>query len=242
MNKFKVGDFIKGTKNSPYHITNENMYLGEVTQVDKCGNINVKILNHKYKHRIGERYPLLCSKYFKLAFPADNYEIRIYCDGNKVIAENTITGEKGVARCCPEDEFDFDYGAKLALRRLTAAQVGDKVKIVADNCFHRFENGTILTIDSVEERKTLHRYHPKENKDVWITEYDFVKCTEKDLLYNGKVVCIETPFSDKLTVGKIYTFTDGYLTFDNGERTMTRYRSFEDLTKRFKAKFLEVVE
>ena len=45
-------------------------------------------------------------------------DIRIYRKGRETIAFNAITGEKGFARCHPDDEFDPDYGAWLAMVRL----------------------------------------------------------------------------------------------------------------------------
>ena len=44
--------------------------------------------------------------------------ILIYRDGLKVIAEDDNTGKTGIAKCKPQDEFDFYTGAKLALERL----------------------------------------------------------------------------------------------------------------------------
>lgn len=44
--------------------------------------------------------------------------IVIYRKNNQVIALDKRTGEKAVARCCPEDTFDFEVGAKLAFSRL----------------------------------------------------------------------------------------------------------------------------
>lgn len=44
--------------------------------------------------------------------------IVIFRKGNQVTALDKATGEKGVARCCPEDTFDFKTGAKLAFERL----------------------------------------------------------------------------------------------------------------------------
>lgn len=241
MKNFKVGDIVKGVKNAPYSITNEHMTKGKVVEVRPSGAIGVRCIEHDTdKFSIGVTYEVLDPNYFELV--ESKPEIRIYRKGKKVIAENTETGEKGIARCCPEDEFDFEYGARLALRRLTAAKVGDKVRIIADSCSHRFENGTILTIDSVEEMKTLHRYHPKENKRIWITEHDFVKCTEEDVLYNGKVVCIETHLKYGLTVGKTYEFKNGTLTYDNGEKSFYKCESFEDVENHFHSKFIEVVE
>lgn len=48
-----------------------------------------------------------------------NKHVVIYVDGNKVVAR---CGDKeGVARCHPDDDFDFYIGAKLALERLEEA-------------------------------------------------------------------------------------------------------------------------
>ena len=50
------------------------------------------------------------------------YSINISTDGNKVIAINEETGKNGVARCHPDDEFNFYTGAKIALARLEEAE------------------------------------------------------------------------------------------------------------------------
>lgn len=44
--------------------------------------------------------------------------IVIYSKDNKVVALNKATGKEGVARCAPEDTFNFETGAKLAFKRL----------------------------------------------------------------------------------------------------------------------------
>ena len=44
--------------------------------------------------------------------------IIIYQDGRNVVALDKITGKKGIARCNPEDKFDFYIGADLAYDRL----------------------------------------------------------------------------------------------------------------------------
>ena len=49
-----------------------------------------------------------------------NKRVIIGVDGNKVIAR--CGGKEGVARCHPDDKFDFYVGAKLALERLEEAE------------------------------------------------------------------------------------------------------------------------
>ena len=45
--------------------------------------------------------------------------IVIYQEDRKVIAQDIQTGKTGVARCHPDDKFDFYYGVGLAIERLT---------------------------------------------------------------------------------------------------------------------------
>lgn len=66
MNKFKVGDFVKGKINEKYTITNEDMIKGKVIKVYQNGLIDIKIIEHKHKEEQGEIYKLLESKYFDL--------------------------------------------------------------------------------------------------------------------------------------------------------------------------------
>ena len=49
-----------------------------------------------------------------------NKRVVINVDGNKVIAH--CGDKKGVARCHPDDDFDFYTGAKLALERLEESE------------------------------------------------------------------------------------------------------------------------
>ena len=51
--------------------------------------------------------------------PKVHSSIAVYQEGRKVIAFDTQTGKTGVARCHPDDKFDFYYGAGLAIERLT---------------------------------------------------------------------------------------------------------------------------
>lgn len=105
--------------------------------------------------------------------------IVIYRDGNTVVAVNKNTHEKAIARCHPDDEFDFGIGAKIALERLTEKdteptpkeepptfKVGDMVK-VRDNLIldKKYGNVTLkeymltkcpLTVVNIESNGSLH--------------------------------------------------------------------------------------
>lgn len=47
-------------------------------------------------------------------------KVTVYREGKKVIAIDEASGKTGVARCHPEDRFDFFIGAEIALTRLKA--------------------------------------------------------------------------------------------------------------------------
>lgn len=74
MSKFKVGDKVKGTKQSSeaYMITNEDMLLGEITHIYEYRNgIDIKVLKHKDKENEGREFYCNAFKdsYFKLVQP-----------------------------------------------------------------------------------------------------------------------------------------------------------------------------
>lgn len=93
--------------------------------------------------------------------------IVIFRKDREVIALDKSTGKKAVAKCSPEDTFDFKVGAKLAFERLMTTskivkqdkyKVGDKVKIVdkfTPDCHPNSEGrmnkylGTVMTIEKV---------------------------------------------------------------------------------------------
>ena len=64
------------------------------------------------------------SRYAEELVPV-NECIVIYRKDNKVIALDKTTGKTGIAKCSPEDEFDFGIGAKLAFERLTGTNTGE---------------------------------------------------------------------------------------------------------------------
>lgn len=51
--------------------------------------------------------------------------IVVYRKDSKVIALDKTTGKTGIAKCSPEDKFDFGIGAKLAFERLTRTNIGE---------------------------------------------------------------------------------------------------------------------
>lgn len=86
--------------------------------------------------------------------------IVIYRKDNKVVALDKATGKEGVARCAPEDTFDFETGAKLAFKHLVGEdtavdpvkpeepkfKVGEYVKVVGESWGHGFPIGQIVKV------------------------------------------------------------------------------------------------
>ena len=74
--------------------------------------------------------------------PAASDRIVVYIDKkdpSKVVAKDVSTGKTGVAKCSPEDIFDFYTGAKLAMNRLLGVEekveqeieIGDTVEFIS---------------------------------------------------------------------------------------------------------------
>lgn len=82
--------------------------------------------------------------------------IVIYRKDNEVIAHNKVTDEKAVAKCSPDDTFDFETGAKLAFDRLVntvrevrrKAKVGEYVRVLTEDG-HMARAGSIIQVEKV---------------------------------------------------------------------------------------------
>lgn len=159
--KFNVGDQIKPTKDNSYTITGQDMELGVVTYVGKCGMCNdadmkVKILKHKNKNHVGKTFSVQSRAFKKI-----NETIVIYRDDNEVTALDKSTGKKAIARCNPADEFDFYTGAKLAFSRLMGEPVEnqqDKLKIVKCDHYEVGDKVLIRDWDDMEKEFGVDRY------------------------------------------------------------------------------------
>ena len=84
---------------------------------------------------------------------------------NLIIKKNEIAlidehGNEGVAKCHPDDKFDFNTGIVKAMERLKEKQneihVGDYVEIVDSGCSYTQYNAWILK--NVEDKKLLVKY------------------------------------------------------------------------------------
>ncbi len=155
--KFKVGDLVRGCKGAPYVITNVKMLVGKVIKVHNDDFIEIKILKHLHEYNVNDIYSVR-SEYFKHI----NYEIRIFQDGKKIIAKNETDNNVGIAKCNPEDEFDFNTGAKLAFDRLMEKydpiNVGDTVFICCTGKMYTTNIGWVMNNVTNDELKLRYDY------------------------------------------------------------------------------------
>lgn len=170
--KFNVGDIIKGGQRSGYHysMTDERMTKAVVTKVyeDKTKDIEIKVLEHDNKQYIGEKYQV-CSAYFDLVKckkEKSRKPIVIYNRDKEVIAVDKNTGKKAIARCCTEDTFDFETGAKIAFERLLSdpddIAIGDTVRVI--NTGALYTTNVDKVIEMTNNKKVLARYAYGDSK------------------------------------------------------------------------------
>lgn len=128
MAKFKVGDIVRGNKRASnyYNITGEGS-VSKVVAVDEFGAMRIRVITpcKGEEGTEGNTFNVRCA-YFDLvkakALIPDKNDIGsifIRREGKRVIAR---CGKiKGVASCNPIDDFDYEVGAALALKRLFEA-------------------------------------------------------------------------------------------------------------------------
>lgn len=117
MSKFKVGDKVRildGSKIKNYlggWILKMGRHVGEVHEISNVEHLSSYSTNYRLEgvaYVWDERGLERCG----------NETIVIYRKDNEVIALDKRTGKKAIAKCSPEDTFDFNVGSKLAFDRL----------------------------------------------------------------------------------------------------------------------------
>lgn len=115
MRKFVVGERYKvGGKHD------ETGNIIEITRVDS-GRCYYKTVKGKASKASAESFDEGSSFAKNLTLSTGREKVVILRKGNTVTATQYIDGVKvntGVAKCCPEDSFDFGTGAKLASERI----------------------------------------------------------------------------------------------------------------------------
>lgn len=108
---------------------------------------------------VGYGYNLSCSDIYiytdEMLEPVDDAipeKLFIYRNSNKTIAkyykgDKTVTAE---AKCAPEDEFDFEYGAKLAMDRAIEKMKEEEIGYSLVKCVgYRQNREFTFTVDKV---------------------------------------------------------------------------------------------
>lgn len=250
MCKYKVGDKVVVKKN----IACEDRYgmYGEANQecvvtasmAKRAGQVvtisHVRDCGDYHRYYIEEDYWNWVDGMFE-GLAKDPEKIVITHDGKKTTAtlyRENGSKEQATAKCAPEDTFDFNVGAKLAMERLM-----EKVKPVeiagfkiGDRVNYQGNNGTVICfaksgIDNigVEFDKPGIGYHDCSSVTLlagtagskrncrWFVSNQ-LNHGEAPQYYNGKVICIdiEDSLDNSFTVGKIYEIVDGKFKDDSG--------------------------
>lgn len=162
--------------------------------------------------------------------------IVIYRKENSVFALDKSTGKKAEAKCSPEDDFDFNVGAKLAFDRLFGIEkkveepaenklpkVGTRIKIIDAGCGAYGANNKIgvVVADDVESNNGLttpNTYFKVKLEDgvVWKISKKATYNILKSVL-NCKFCVTKKPKLCRLTVGKIYEVKNGRFKDDCGD-------------------------
>lgn len=141
--KFKVGDKVRVVRNE----TDTRAVIGDIGIIKGIRKtfpmyaVEFPIGSTQYHECQGlcgwDRGYWCGEEMLELVEKKPNECIVIYRKDSDVIAFDKRTGKKAVAKCSPDDEFDFNIGAKLAYERLEALEkqdkeikVGDYVKVV----------------------------------------------------------------------------------------------------------------
>ena len=132
--RFKAGDKVRVKKFKERPIDWEiegkmDHLMGKVVEIKgstTCGGYKVYDPKHHCEWIFGET-----------DLEPVNETIVIYRKDREVIAVDKVTGDKAIAKCSPEDTFDFNIGAKLAFDRLMN---GNKENITVEDMRKKLES------------------------------------------------------------------------------------------------------
>lgn len=160
--KFKVGDKVVAKSTARYAYTKDG-WTGKVTQVHSNGHFDAKGEGNPHYNQL---FTGLCDQYFDLVEEKTD-KIVITHDGKTTTAtlyRADGSKEKATAKCAPEDKFDFNVGAKLAMERLMnkievpakfewrvvnrKPRVGDYIRLKTNGGYSFSKPGDVLKIDA----------------------------------------------------------------------------------------------
>ena len=254
--KYKVGDKVK-IHGVTDHRSKYNGIEGTIKSINPNGGSAYFSKTH-YGVKGGEPY-IFYETELAPAKTANNKKIVITTDGKETLArlyEDGKVVKKATAKCSPDDTFDFNVGAKLAFERLTNEkkkpltfreklnqEYPEKLKpSYGGGCY-----GCPKDYGYEEKRYCENRI--EDCAQCWdrvIPENKPKRKEEPPKYYNGKVVCVERGFGcsiplPDITVGKVYTVTDGILVANNNYKSF-RYETLDGICRGLGHKFIPFVE
>ena len=261
--KFKAGDKVKildGDNISGYGggwTAGMRDYVGRtatINKIDKDIKSTPSYLVNEFGYTFDERG----------LEPIEDGKIIISQYGNKVVAK--LDRKVGVARCNPDDEFDFYIGSKLALDRLFGkeekevkevhrrAKVGEWIQIIdSAYSYDNYKNGDVLLVEKVDDGDGY--THAKDvSTGMYPSEYVVLENyipSKKEELLNGKFICVDTE-DVGLTIGRVYEFKNGFSEWDDetvlpnpdgDDKRKSPIKNIDDLYKYLSdSKFIPLVE
>ena len=257
MNKYKIGDKVR-IVSKPVKgnwATSMNEYCGKTMTIAKITGEN----SYGGCYRMKEDETKWFWHDHMIEGLANTQEIHITVKGDEthaVLKENGKVIKHSVAKCHPEDEFDFEIGSKMAFERLFKHEfkIGDYAVLKTDKIESKLKIGSFVKILKVKSIVAdVSGYHEifkdEETRGVCLTDLEPANITDAEYeaqfkkFYNGKVVCVDKTINKDYTNGKIYQFEDGFLKDDDGSKLPFKpISSFDEWKKYSSAKWLEIVE
>lgn len=244
MTKYNIGDKVRVrtdlSKGIRYYMADKSISEYVVDKMMKFAGKIVTITRAGIKYGIEECGWSWTDEMFE--GKVNENKIVITTDGTETLArlyEDNKVIKRAVAKCSPDDTFNFETGAKIAFDRLIEnkpvkewrvvyrpAKVGDYIRIKR-KVYTFNEKGDILRVDKNDGVVGVYgENHPRDTtneKKLWHYPrgvYDVIEPIEtpeeNPKYYNGKVVCVEVEEGYAYTLGKIYEFKDGKMVNDNG--------------------------
>ena len=201
VHKFKVGDKVIGNHPTRYGITKKG-WIGEVQQVRPN---SIYVYGKATECTMGF---WVDPQYFDLYQECHEEKIVITHDGKTTTATKYCAdGSKvtATAKCAPEDKFDFNVGAKLAMERLMAKieapvewrvvnrtpRVGDYIRLKTNGYYEFNKPGDILKVDAVKSDSLVSVYGKNHIRDTGDPDYlwNYEKCEYEIVEKATEVTC-----------------------------------------------------
>lgn len=202
--KFQVGDLIKGLPGNGYNITNYNMYKAKVLETFGNGEMNIKILSHKDKTKINEKYWVENSEeHFELINSFTKKDLKdgdivTYRNGEKRIVNKT---ENKIVYINDPENLSFyidDFRNDLTNRRDNEYDIIKVEKVQYKTAFERKEE----VLDETEKRYLTGVIRPFRDKVEYMKKHLSTSAKEFIEISIKENISIVLPYFEKGTMYK----------------------------------------